>query len=169
MEKDKPAPAAHIFPALLEHIGVPADAVPEVEVVDDSTEYDGSEKLAALTEWRGLTPLQRRIVIEKLKNPEASHAELARICKCGPGSIVRLIHSHNFDKIADELAKAAKKELVMQAAAVMRGLLGAESEAVRLKAAMSILADAGILKSEEKTSTQNKNISVSWKKPEVLP
>lgn len=153
-----------LFVPIPQHIGLHPPVSAEVEPEVMGTEYDGSEKLEALTEWRNLTPLQKKIVVEKLKDPEATQAKLAERCKCSLTTVVKLVHSNNFDKIADELARAAKKELVMEATSVMRGLMRADSEAVRLKAAMAVLADAGLLKDADRTVNQNKNIQVSWKK-----
>jgi hypothetical protein len=146
----------------LPHLPRAAGQAIDAEVVDGG-DLETSEKLLALQEWKELTPLQRKIVASKLQYPELSKLKLAEKVGCSTQTITKLFHSANFDRISDELARAGKKELVLEAMDVMKKLLRSQVPSVQLKAAEAILRDSGHLKDAEKTSNLNKNISVTWK------
>lgn len=160
MSEDTQKAVGHVFRKVHDIPGAAGEAVPEVV---DGGDLEASEKLQALPEWQKLTPLQRKIVSVKFQFPELTKAKIAEKVRCSPASVTNLFHSANFDRISDELAKAAKRELVTEAVDVMKKLLRSGVDTVRLRAAEAILKDAGLLREAEKTSTQNKNISVTWK------
>ncbi len=153
--------ANHVFGSLPDIQGAAGQAI-DADVVDGG-DLEVSEKLLALQEWRDLTPLQRKIVSTKLQFPELNKVRLAEKAGCSTATITKLMHSANFERISDELARAGKKELVLEAMDVMKKLLRSNVPSVALKAAEAILRDAGHLKDAEKTSNHNKNISVTWK------
>lgn len=138
-----------------------AQSLAEPLVVDDS--LDQSEKLKAMPEWVDFTPLQKEIVTFVLLNPLAKNQEIAEGCKCSVGTVIRTRHSAAYEKVMDELAKVEKSSLRFAAMDVMRKLLTADKESVRLDAAKSILKDAGMLTEPEKKSTKKTQLEVTWK------
>lgn len=136
-------------------------SVAEPLVVDDS--LDQSEKLKSLPEWVDFTPLQKEIVTFVLLNPLAKNQEIADGCKCSVGTVIRTRHSAAYEKVMDELAKVEKSSLRFAAMDVMRKLLEADKESVRLDAAKAILKDAGMLTEPEKKSTKKTQLEVTWK------
>lgn len=129
------------------------------------TVYDGSDRLAALPEWRGLTYLRKRIIIEKFENPYITPEQIAERVKCTVQTVNATLHSSDFEAVSDALIRATKKVMTVEALHTVGELMKSKKDDVRLKAALAVLGDAGHIKDAPKDPPGPRKVEITWKLP----
>lgn len=170
--RSSPAPKKVVpqhFPPVREHIRDPSVPITEATPEVFETVYDGSEKLAALPEWRGLTYLQKKIIIEKFENPFTTPDAISKKVNCRIPTVNAVLHSTAFEAVSNALISATKKVLTVEALHTIGLAMRSTKDDVKLKAALAVLADAGHIKDAPKAPSSPQKVEITWKAAEPLP
>lgn len=135
---------------------------PGTESEQGKEQADLIERLDSIDEFQGLTDLNKRIIVEKLKNPEITVLGLAKKAGCSRETVHKLFRSEAYDSIDREFAIGAVRGLRHLAASTLKKAMLSDNIKVATDAAVRVLHSEGILKDAAKEINKNTSISVSW-------